>query len=355
MSQCQELRIFVSAPREQGGVWSADWDGLPIREQRTLAWRETSRQRSFNELLTIHVPYDTVPLLREFRPDVVISGEMGMRTLQAAAFRKSCKGSRMVLWATVSEVTEQSRGHLRRWLRRRLLRSADAVIVNGHSGARYVQGLGTEASKVFCVPQTTDIEPFLARSGNRAGSARKRLLYCGRLIEQKGIIPFIAHLSEYAAQQPAQRIEFCIAGDGPLRSQLATLSCPRNLDLQFLGHVSYDRLPDVYVDAGILAFPSFADEWGLVVVEGMASGLPILGSLHSQAVEDLVEDGRTGWVFRPDDPRTMRAAIHRALNSTTEQLDELGARARQRVQCLTPSAMADQMMSAIEYAVANGS
>src|SRR5436190_875726 len=96
-------------------------------------------------------------------------------------------------------------------------------------------------------------------------------------------------------------------------------------------HVTFDNLAlrrkeysEFYSQAGILVFPTLADEWGLVVVEAMAAGLPVLGSLHSQAVEDLVTDGLDGWTFRPDDCASLRSALNRALGASAEEIDRLG-------------------------------
>ena len=86
----------------------------------------------------IQIPYDTVPQLARSRPDVVVAGELGARTAQAAIYRRLFRRGKLVIWATLSERTEENRGLLRRCLRRILLRSADAVIVNGESGALYV-------------------------------------------------------------------------------------------------------------------------------------------------------------------------------------------------------------------------
>ena len=61
----------------------------------------------------------------------------------------------------------------------------------------------------------------------------------------------------------------------------------------------HERMAEVYAKASLFAFPTLADEWGVVVNEAMAAGLPVLGSIYSQAVEELVEDGVSGWVFRP--------------------------------------------------------
>ena len=134
--RCSDFRIFLSAPTEAGRTWKPDWGQLPVQMQRSIAskwtWRHPSR---FSERMTMHFPYDTVPLLMRFRPDVVFAGEMGFRTLQASIYRRLFPESALVIWAKVSDATEQGRGRLRHWLRTSLLGTTDAVVVNGESGA----------------------------------------------------------------------------------------------------------------------------------------------------------------------------------------------------------------------------
>jgi len=354
--RCREFRILVIAPVEPSRSWSVDWRELPVQQQRSISIRTVwHHQQGFTEPLTIHVPYDTLSQLVRFCPDVVIADELGARTLQAAVYRAIGRRTRLVVWAKLSEVTEQGRGSLRLFLRRILLKLADAVIVNGGSGSRYVKNLGVKADKVFRIPQTTDVACFLAIPPERSPAVRHRLLYCGRLVQLKGLVPFLTNLAEFARQRPNQQIEVWFAGDGPLRSDLAQFALPANLDLTFLGDVPYDRLPEVYSQAGILVFPTLADEWGLVVVEAMAAGLPVLGSLHSQAVEDLVTDGLDGWSFRPDDCASLQSALNRALGAPPEEIDRMGQHARNRVRDLTPESMSQQIMAALEYAYAQNS
>ena len=350
---CRELKIFVLQPVESSRGWSVDWKDLPVQQQRSVSVPGArSHPQGFREREPIHIPYDTIPQLMRFDPDVILSDEFGLRTLQAAAYRKTRSASRLVIWAKVSEVTEQGRGRLRSLLRRKLLRMADAVIVNGASGARYVRQFGAVQERVFRVPQTTDVGPFMAVPLARPSSARRRFLYCGQLTQRKGLVPFVSHLAAFARAHPNQALEMWFAGDGPLRAELAEFRRPDNLDFAFLGNVPYDRLPEVYGQAGILVFPTLADEWGLVVVEAMAAGLPVLGSLYSQAVEDLVTDGVNGWTFRPDHALDLRSALNRAVGAPVEEIDRMGRHARNRVRDLTPELMSRQMMTAMEYAYA---
>lgn len=347
--QSGDLRVLVSGA-------GADCVGLPVHAQRSFRFNmHWSHPHDFQETTTIHIPYDTIPQLLKYRPTAIVSGELGMRTLQASLFRLLDKRTRLVIWATVSEITEQGRGWLRPFLRRVLLRSADAVIVNGHSGARYIRRFGIDEAKIFRVPQTTELRHFLDSPIEKPDRRRHRLLYCGRLIPFKGLLPFVDQLAKWCSERTSITTELWIAGDGPAKELLARHPLPSNLSIRLLGHISYDRLPQVYATCGIFAFPTLADEWGLAVVEAMASGLPVLGSVYSQAVEDLVTDGENGWVFRPDQPDGVRHALDCALGASPDKLAQMGSRARERVSRMTPSDMADRMMAAIRYATIHGS
>jgi len=349
--RCSAFRIFLSARTEAGRAWPPDWGELPVHIQRNLSFRALWKHpHKFAEPMTIHFPYDTILQLYHFNPDVIVSCEMGLRTLQAAVYRHVFQRTRLVVWATVSEVTEQGRGRLRHWLRRWTLRTAETVVVNGQSGARYIQQFGVELDRLFSVPYTTELQPFLAIPAARTPEVRHRLVYSGALSERKGLPEFLIHLGNWAEQHPDRLIEFDIAGDGPLKNQIAAFPRPANLEFRLLGHIAYDQLPQVYRHAGILVFPTLADEWGLVVTEAMASGVPVLGSLYSQAVDELVTDEENGWKFRPDCSSEVCSALHRALDTPVDTVNDMGENARARVRNLTPSAMADRIMAAIECA-----
>jgi glycosyltransferase involved in cell wall biosynthesis len=350
----KQLSVFVSTPMERNRRWPTDWGRLFVHSQRSIAISSNwHHPHGFTDGVTIHFPYDTIPQLVKFRPDVIISGELGARTLQAAVYRKLHPSSRLVIWATLSEISEQGRGGLRNLVRPSLLRAADAIIVNGDGGARYVQKCGARSERVFRIPYATELRPFLSQKLVRDGEDRQRLIYSGQLIERKGLVPFLTHLAAYAAGRPGRHFQFWLAGDGPLRRVIGEFHRPANLEIRMLGHVDYHRLPDLYSQSGILAFPTIADEWGVAVVEAMAAGLPVLGSAYSQAVEELVRDGQNGWIFRPDDPKEVRDALTRAFDAPAEHLDQMAECARLSVLKLDPVSIADRIMDVIDHALAH--
>jgi glycosyltransferase involved in cell wall biosynthesis len=349
--RCSDFQILLSAATEFDREWPPEWGSLPVRLQRNIAIRSSRKHPlQFTQPLTIHVPYDTIPQLMHFRPDVIISAEMGMRTLQAMVYRKLFPKSRLVIWAKVSEVTEQGRGNLRHWLRRVLLPNADAVIVNGESGARYINQFGVKRERLFFVHCMPEMDPFLSIPAERTSPVRHRLLYSGMLTKLKGVLPFLRHLSDWASHHPDRHVDLDLAGSGPLHAEIATFGAPPNLSLRLLGSVAYDKMPQVYRDAGILVFPTLSDEWGMVVPEAMASGMPVLGSLFSQAVEELVKPGENGWTFRPNSESEIRHALDCALQTPANRLNAMAERARSDVARFHPPAVADRMMAAVNYA-----
>jgi hypothetical protein len=342
------FRLFISVDMEANRHWVPEWEGLDVNVQRTFTlhgnWRHP---HGFSEPLNVHIPYDTLYALRSYRPDVIISSEMGLRTLQALAYRQSHRKSRLLIRACLSETTERGRGRLRDWLRNRLLPRVDGVMVNGRSGANYIRRFNVPDTRLFFTPSTSDLRPFSSVALDRPEESSRRLLYVGRLVEAKGLLLFMELLSRWASNNPRCPIQFWLAGDGPLRTPLAQVKVPPNVSLSLLGNVAYEDLPKVYASGGILAFPTLADEWGMVVNESLASGLPVLGSLYSQAVEELIEDDVNGWTFRPDEPEKMYSALDRAMSIPKEFLCHMRAAARNAVEGLTPEYVAAQVAEAI--------
>jgi len=346
----EDFQVFISTEMEPNRQWQPNWEDLKVTVQNNITLKRTwQHPHGFAEDLYVHIPYDTIWTLRQYQPDVVISGELGLRSVQAAIYRKLTPQSKLILWATISEYSEQGRGKLREKLRQILVPQADAILVNGSSGGRYIHQFGISPQQIFAAPYTTNISPFLAVPLSRREPNAYRLLYVGQLLERKGIAPFLSALARWGGANPERAIEFWIVGEGPLRDTLEKILMPSNVTVKFLGSVAYADLPEIYRQGGIFVFPTLADEWGVVVNEAMAAGLPVLGSLYSQAVEELVVDGVTGWTFRPDRPEELLAALDRVFSTPPDSLERIRVKDREQIQYLTPEFVADRVLEAINY------
>jgi glycosyltransferase involved in cell wall biosynthesis len=342
------LRVFLSTPMENERQWEVDWGTLDVKVQRSLSWGGNYHDTlGFSRKLQMHFPYDTLPQLSRYKPDVVISSELGMRSAQAALYRTLSRDTPLLIWATLSEHSERCWGTARKTLRRSILSRADGVLVNGESGARYIRHFGLPDNRIFRVNQPVDVQPFAKVSNARARGPVLRLLHSGALTPRKGLTGFMRILLAWATRHQDKAFDICWVGDGEDRAALAAMELPPNVQQRFLGYQPYSNLPKIYAEADMLVFPSLMDEWGLVVNEAMASGLPVLGSIYSQAVEELVEDGVTGWTFDPVVEAKVEAALDRAFMTPPSTLYAMGDAARCRIMTLTPASASDCIVRAI--------
>jgi glycosyltransferase involved in cell wall biosynthesis len=343
-----EMRIFISTAMESNRHWQPEWGTLDVVQQRALTLRRTWRTRSFTEPYELHIPYDTILQLRKWRPDVILTGEMGARSLQAVAYARATK-TPVAIWAMLSERTEEERSVPRAAARRWLMTRADAIIVNGESGARYFRRHGVNDDRLLRINQSLDMTPFLALPLERPAQRGLHLLHVGTLSERKGVRVLLQALS----QRDGQPGTITFVGDGPLAAELQAMAVPSNFTVNWIGNVPYAELPKWYGQADVLLFPSLGDEWGLVVNEALAAGVPVMGSVHAQAVTELVQDGVNGWVFNPDTPESTRAALGRVLATPAQDLERMRRAARESIRNTTPERAAARIVERLR-ALASG-
>jgi glycosyltransferase involved in cell wall biosynthesis len=113
------------------------------------------------------------------------------------------------------------------------------------------------------------------------------LLYVGRLSWEKNL----RMLVQSFLGMDHQHCHLIIVGDGPARAEIQQQLA--DFPVTFTGYLRGEALATAYASADVFAFPSYTETFGQVVLEAMASGLPVVG-LYSAGVCDLVSDGQTG-------------------------------------------------------------
>ena len=341
------LRVFVSTPMESDRSWKVEWGTLDVVVQKNVTLRRRKRDpNGFIRHLQIHFPYDTIQSLWRYRPDTVISVELGPRTIQAVLYKLLRPSVRLLIWCKLSEHSEVGWGRGRLMLRRWLLARADGVLVNGESGARYIAGLGFPDRDIVRVNQPVDVAMFAEIPRQRGEGQRTRFLCCGVLDARKGVMPFLHEFDTWARAHPELELELWWLGDGALREEIRSFPCAPNLHQRLLGAVPYAELPQFYSQVDVLAFPTLLDEWGLVVNEAMAAGLPVMGSIYAQAVTELVVEGETGWIFDPKSSASVQGVLDRVHATPPEALADMREAARARIAGLTPQTAAQKIYRA---------
>ncbi len=341
------LTVILSENRIAPGLENADID---IRVARSLRIPSVRRHETgYFERYEIHAPVGIIPALRAARPQCIFTAELGLRTVGAVLYRLGTR-TPVVVHADLSDHTERGRGGLRPGLRRLLLARVDGVMVNGRGGADYVRGLGFPGRAISLLPYATDVERFGGIARKPADPRELRLLYVGRLIELKGVEAWLSALARELRDRPERRVRFVVAGEGERRAAIEAIERPPNLRLEIHGQLPYAELPRIYADADVFVMPSLGDTWGLVVNEAMATGLPVIGSLQTQAVVEMVRDGVEGWIFSVDQPATAGVAIRRMLDTPRDRLAQMGDDARRAALRLSPDYVAGLLLEACNKA-----
>ena len=223
----------------------------------------------------MHLIHLSTPLeLRRLQPDIVVSGELGARSLLRAGYCLVARRPPLVIGATLSERTEQGRGTVRIIARRLLLRRAARVLVNGESGARYIRRFGVSDRAIDRVPQPALPGFEEAGTTSRPRVAIRHLIYAGQITELKGLIPFIHALDDWSRHHPTERVTLTVAGSGPLSPALDRLATTTSLEIRMVGECDPEKLIELYSQADAFVFPTLADEWGQVVNAALAAGPP---------------------------------------------------------------------------------
>jgi glycosyltransferase involved in cell wall biosynthesis len=139
------------------------------------------------------------------------------------------------------------------------------------------------------------------------------------------------------------QLRFIIAGDGPRLGELRELAQTLRIagSVTFRGHC--EDVPAVLAEADAFVLPSRSEAFPNGAIEAMAAGLPVVASAVGGLL-DLIEDGRTGVLVRPDDPIALAHALE-ALIGSPEAAADLGANAREEV---TRRYSFDRMVRAFE-------
>ncbi|MEM9943503.1 MAG: glycosyltransferase family 4 protein [Planctomycetota bacterium] len=310
----RKLSVLVSVPMEADRDWHPEWADLDVTIQKNYTiCRQWNHSSGFSENNFIHVPADTISQLKRLQPDIIFSYEMGFRTLLSCWYRVFHRNTRLVMVGNMSDHIEAERGISRRCLRWIIKKGVDFFTYNGPACRRYLESLKIPAQKMFHIPYCIDPQVVSTREKSTPHEDVKHLLYCGALSSRKAMVPFVSELNKWCRHNTGKSVVLTIAGSGPSESELRSLRTD-NLEIRFLGNCSTNQIKACFHLADFCVYPTLADEWGLVPIEAMASGVPILGSKYAQSVETHVVPNVNGWQFDPLKSESIFNAIDDALH-----------------------------------------
>ncbi|KUK10323.1 MAG: Glycosyl transferase, group 1 [Clostridia bacterium 41_269] len=172
--------------------------------------------------------------------------------------------------------------------------------------------------KITVIPNGVRAEKFISvfvEHGFKNRFAReeeKIIFFVGRLVPEKGVQVLIESAAQILFTYP--NAKFVIAGDGPMKNELCGLAKSRGLEnkILFTGYVDDETRNKLYKIASVAVFPSFYEPFGIVALEAMAAGTPVVVS-DTGGLSEIIIHGQNGLKAYPGNPDSLASNIIRLL------------------------------------------
>ena len=264
--------------------------------------------------------------------DVVHAHAFGYPPTWAGTLRKRLRGTPLVLTAhsDMGSGSSASKTYAR-VVARSTLCQADRVVALTQGERSRLTALGVDPERIAVIPNGVDLEEFPAARPPRTSGGPYVILYVGRLYpEQKGISTLMQAFGELPRTSAT---ELRLVGEdwgGLAVVERATRDRALAGSVHALGVVPRAALVGEMLRADVLVLPSTFEPFGIVLLEAMAAGLPVIAS-RVGGIPEIVSDGETGILVRPGDPAELRDAIERLRSDRSVGL-RMGAAGRRQVE-----------------------
>jgi rhamnosyl/mannosyltransferase len=319
-------------------------NGVPVTRAASLA-------RIGSVGLSAALPF----LLRSVAPDITVMHEPNPVAL-VSDFLTARRGPLVVYFHSEIVRAEWKYRLLYRPFLRRVLDRAARIIVASPSMADNAEQLEAYRDKCTVIPYGIDPAPLADTPVVRARAAALRgtmgtpiVLFVGRLVPYKGMDVLLRAMATLDAK-------LVVVGDGPLRRPLeaqALATCAGRVT--FAGTVLDAELVALYHACDVFVLPSVtrAEAFGMVQIEAMACGRPVVSTAVRSGVPWVNQHGETGLVVEPGDARALAAALQTLLADAALRR-QFGAAGRRRVALeFTAARMAERTVALYRH-VLNG-
>ena len=263
---------------------------------------------------------------------------------------------------SASTYHDAPRHWFREMIKKRVVSTASSFLVGGEPQREYLQMLGVSVDTIYEGYDVVDNRHFTPNTSTRLQGKKIRsrdlgapdhvLLTCCRFIPKKNLFllldAFHCYSKKLQENDQKRSSKLILLGDGILKEELMMHAEKSGMsdDVIFPGFVQYNELPAYYCMADLFILASTSEQWGLVVNEAMASGLPVLVSSHCGCSVDLVKDGYNGYQFNPHDVTGLADKMNLIL-SNPEERRKMGERSMSLVRKWNPDLFAQNMLKAI--------
>ena len=238
------------------------------------------------------------------------------------------------------------------WLRVFMQKCQHIVIPSESIKEILIRDYGLE-DRFTVIPTGTNLKPFLRADGKTLRQSKgwqddQVLISIGRLAAEKNWETLLRAAAQVYAQHPTMRL--VLIGDGPDKRTLELLAAELGIAerVTFTGQVPFDEIPAYLKAADMFGFASVTETQGLVTIEAMAAGLPVV-AVDGSGSHDIVDNGKDGFLV-DNDPNALASAINKML-SNPKQMKQFSVKALKKARTFDANRLGRQMVKVYEQAI----
>ena len=362
---CQEKGWKLSAVQITDKTSEHPWGDVereitfPVKTLLPIATTPKSTPRTQESRL----PASLLPsCLDELQPNIVAIPGWGFRISRTALSWCKNHGVPTILMSD-SKWDDQQRQWwkelIKSWL---YVKKYDTAIVAGKLHRDYLVQLGFPSDRIFFGYDVVDNDYFAiqaeaarldvekARQRQPAVPTKPYFIAVTRLVKRKNVYRLVEAFAAYRQQiGDAHAWDLVICGSGEEELAIRNLILEKQLQysVHLPGFIPYQAIGDWYGLANAFVHPALQEQWGLVLNEACAAGLPILSSCTVGASYELVADGKNGLLFTPENTQDITRALLTLHQIDSNSRNKMGELSKNIVANYSPKNFAESIFQAI--------
>lgn len=297
-----DISIIYSSKNEDNRFWEID---EVLLKNSSFLKSKTIKIRTKMDHKYIHIPFNIIAKLNDIKPDIVIGSEYNPTIVEAFIWCK-LKKVKYISWSDGTLNSEKNINNIQLILRKLICREANALIASSTATKMAQLKYGAKEDRIFISLLTIDINKYLIERDYNKSNKTPKLVYVGSLIKRKGLDLLFDAIS-------LVNYEFVlnVVGEGEethnLEDQVQHLGIREKI--KFWGYLQQDELKKVYAESDIFILPTREDCFGLVILEAMCAGLPIICSKYADGALNLICEGENGFIIDPYSSNELKEKI----------------------------------------------
>jgi 1,2-diacylglycerol 3-alpha-glucosyltransferase len=341
-----ELSLIEFGEVSKTYSWQQSDQSVPYR--RIILSKQSAEEQSW-----IMLSWRLLSTLNNLQPKVVILCGYGLKGMLVGLLW-SLFSQKPTILLSDSKVDDSPRNFVKELIKGFIIQKYNAALVAGQLHKKYLCDLGMPGNTIFVGYDVVENNRFCPGNIKKLPTliSRPYFLAVNRFVAKKNLQRLIQAYADYRKRISAKPWDLVLCGDGELcpqvRQEVSNLSLESSVHMP--GFLQLEELLPYYAHAQCFVHASLQEQWGLVVNEAMAAGLPILVSNRCGCFDDLVLEGVNGFGFDPENIPQL-SSLMVMINSSSVDLEAMGRASEAHIQNYSPETFANGLQKAIHHAL----